>query len=146
MTVEASTGLPAIDQALEPAWVRHGSASTRKTYATALAFEAMLVQQLSQALTATSGLENESTQSGGAGSEAGSSPSMGASMLSSLLPQALSGGVMSAGGLGLAEQLTRELQSAQGAQQAQASGGTAPSAAAGSVPAATSSATGSVGA
>jgi len=46
MTIEASTGLPAVNQALEPAWVRHGSASTQKTYETALAFEEMLVQQL----------------------------------------------------------------------------------------------------
>jgi Rod binding domain-containing protein len=136
MTIEASTGLPAVNQALEPAWVRHGSASTQKTYETALAFEEMLVQQLSQSLAATSGLEGGSSQEGEAGSEAGGSSSSGTSQLSSLLPQALSNGVMSAGGLGLAAQLTRDLQGTQGAQaplQAQASGGTAPSSTAGAV-------------
>ena len=45
-----------------------------------------------------------------------------ASQLSALLPQALSNGVMSAGGLGLAAQLTREIQVKQGAPT-QASGG-----------------------
>jgi Rod binding domain-containing protein len=133
VTVQASTGLPAVNQALEPAWVRHGSATTQKTYETALAFEGMLVQQLSRSLTATSGLGGEGE--GEAGSEEGGSPSMGASELSSLLPQALSDGVMSAGGLGLAAQLTRDLQDAQGASPAQASGGTAPSAASGATPA-----------
>ena len=121
------SSLPAVNQALEPAWVRHGSAATQKTYATALAFEQMLVQQLSKSLTSSTGVEGESAQ-GGEGSEEGG-PSFGSSELSSLLPQALSNGVMSAGGLGLAEQLTRELQSTQGGQSqpVQASGGTAPS-------------------
>ncbi len=144
MTIEASTGLPAVNQALEPAWVRHGSASTQKTYETALAFEEMLVQQLSQSLTATSGLEGDSSQGGGAGAEeggSGGSSSLGTSQLSSLLPQALSNGVMSAGGLGLAAQLTRELQSAQG-MQSSASGGTAASTEHGAV----SPASGGVGA
>ncbi len=53
---------------------------------------------------------------------------MGTSQLSSLLPQALSEGVMSSGGLGLAAQLARETQSAHGAlhaQPSQTSGGTA---------------------
>lgn len=127
MSGEALAGLPPVNQALEPAWVRHGSAATQKTYATALAFEQMLVQQLSKSLTASTGVEGESSQ-GSEGSEEGG-PSFGTSELSSLLPQALSNGVMSAGGLGLAEQLTRELQSTQGGQSqpVQASGGIAPS-------------------
>ncbi len=141
MSIEASTGLPAVNRALEPAWVRHGSASTQKTYETALAFEEMLVQQLSRSLTATSGLEGGASQGGEAGAEEGGSSSFGTSQLSSLLPQALSNGVMSAGGLGLAAQLTRELQSTQG-MQGSASGGTAASAGHGAV----SPASGGVGA
>jgi Rod binding domain-containing protein len=82
----------------------------------------MLVQQLSQSLASTSGLEGGS-QEGEAGSEAGGSSSAGTSQLSSLLPQALSSGVMNAGGLGLAAQLTRDLQGTQGVQT-QAGGGT----------------------
>ena len=57
----AAPGLPAVNQALEPAWVRHGSAATQKAYETALAFEQMLVEQLSKSLTATSGLGGESS-------------------------------------------------------------------------------------
>jgi hypothetical protein len=123
----SSIGLPAVNQALEPDWVRHGSASTQKDYETALAFEQTLVEQLSQSLTASSGLEGESSQEDEAGSESGSSSfGAGDSQLSSLLPQALTGGVMHAGGLGLAAQLTQELAGTQGAQQARAAGGTAP--------------------
>jgi hypothetical protein len=130
--VTGATGLPAVNQALEPTWVRRGSASTQKAYETALAFEETLVEQLSQSLTATSGLEGEGAQEGEAGQEGGAlAPSAGGGEISSLLPQALTGGVMQAGGLGLAAQLTRELQGSQGidaAAQARLAGGTAPTA------------------
>lgn len=103
-----SSGLPTVNQTLEPAWVRKGSAATQKAYETALAFEQMLVEELSQSLTASSGLGGESGAEGE--SSEGSSGSGGASgPLSSMLPQALTSGVMSAGGLGLAAQMTRQL-------------------------------------
>lgn len=102
-------GGPVVNQTLEPAWVRHGTASTQKAYETALAFEQMLVEELSQSLTASSGLDGESGAEGES-SEAGASGGGGASgPLSSMLPQALTSGVMSAGGLGLAAQMTRQL-------------------------------------
>jgi len=115
MSLQAATGptgLPAVNQAFEPAWVRKGSSATQKAYASALAFEQTLVEQLSQSLASTSGLDGESSQEGGSGSEeAGSSGTgAGASQLSSMLPQALTASVMNAGGLGLAAQMTRELQ------------------------------------
>ncbi|MGA9875585.1 MAG: hypothetical protein WBQ21_07240, partial [Solirubrobacteraceae bacterium] len=116
-SLPASSGLPAVNQALtvkgtgEPAWVRHGSASTQKSYQTALAFEQMLVEQLSQSLTATSGLGGESGQEGEASGEEGSSGNA-SSPLSSMLPHALTSGVMNAGGLGLAAQMTRQLEGA----------------------------------
>ena len=88
----ATTGLPVVNQALEPEWVRHGSAATQKAYETALSFEQTLVEQLSQSLTATSGLGGESSQEGESGSEEGGSAAAGAnSQLSSMLPQALDG-------------------------------------------------------
>jgi Rod binding domain-containing protein len=117
----ASSGLPTVNQTLEPVWVRKGSAATQKAYETALAFEQMLVEELSQSLTASSGLggesgaEGESTE-GSAGSGGASGP------LSSMLPQALTSGVMSAGGLGLAAQMTRQLAGA--AAQGTGGGGT----------------------
>jgi Rod binding domain-containing protein len=103
-----SSGLPTVNQTLEPAWVRKGSAATQKAYETALAFEQMLVEELSQSLTASSGLGGESGQEGES-SEGASGDSGASGPLSSMLPQALTSGVMSAGGLGLAAQMTRQL-------------------------------------
>jgi Rod binding domain-containing protein len=114
-----TSALPPINQTLEPTWVRHGSPATQKSYQTALAFEEMLVEQLSKSLTATSGLEGESDQEGQSSSEGGSS----SSPLSSMLPQALTSGVMSAGGLGLAAQMTRQLEGSAAATQSVAGGG-----------------------
>jgi Rod binding domain-containing protein len=108
----STTDPPVVSQTLEPAWVRDGSATTQKAYQTALAFEQMLVEQLSQSLTASSGLggesgaESESSEGGSSGGSATSGP------ISSMLPQALTSGVMNAGGLGLAAQMTRQLQGA----------------------------------
>ena len=115
-----SGGSPVVNQTLEPAWVRDGSATTQKAYQTALAFEQMLVEQLSQSLTASSGLggeEGESSEGGSSSSSAASGP------ISSMLPQALTSSVMNDGGLGLAAQMTRNLQDAAGATPT-ATGGT----------------------
>jgi Rod binding domain-containing protein len=107
-----STALPPIDPAFEPASVRNGSPAVQKAYASALSFESMLVQQLSQSLTESGGLGGEGEGEGGGGGEA-SGAGMGAdpatSQLSSLLPQTLTNSVMSHGGLGLAQQLMGSL-------------------------------------
>jgi hypothetical protein len=136
-----TAALPAVNQAFEPEWVRRGSPATQKAYASALAFEQTLVEQLSTALTATSGLggasspEGEGSQEDASGSEGDGASAFGAgnSALSSMLPQSLSAGVMDAGGLGMAAQMTRELEGAGAAAptQEQASGGTAPGASSG---------------
>jgi Rod binding domain-containing protein len=102
-----TSGLPIVNQALEPSWVRHGSAATQKAYETALSFEETLVEQLSKSLAATSGMSGEESSGEGESSEEGSSE------LSSMLPQALSSSVMSAGGLGLAAELTHCLETEQ---------------------------------
>jgi hypothetical protein len=126
-----ATGLPVANQALEPQWVRDGSDSTKKAYASALSFEQTLVEQLSQTLTATSGLEGESSSGEAESSSEEDAPgsNMGGSQLSSLLPQALSSGVMHAGGLGLAAQMTRDLE---GTNPALETGGTVQASASGS--------------
>jgi Rod binding domain-containing protein len=127
--VTVSGALPIVNQALEPKWVRDGSPSTQKAYESALAFEDTLVEQLSQSLTSTSGLTGESStggeSSGEQGSEegAGSTSGAGNSELSSLLPQGLTASVMHAGGLGLAAQMTRELEGVGASERAHASGG-----------------------
>jgi Rod binding domain-containing protein len=131
MSIPASTGstgsagLPLINQALEPEWVRKGSASTQKAYESALSFEATLVEQLSQSLASTSGLGGESSQEGEPGSGQGSSASSADnSQLSSMLPQALTASIMNAGGLGLAAQMTRNLEGLHSATQTRATPGT----------------------
>jgi Rod binding domain-containing protein len=96
-------GVPVVNQALEPAWVRHGSPAVQKQYAIGQQFEQMLVTQLARSLTDTTGLSGE-----GEGSEQGGQG--GSSVLSSMLPQALASGVANDGGLGLAAELTRQLQ------------------------------------
>jgi hypothetical protein len=108
----AAVGLPAVNQALEPEWVRRGSPATQKAYQSALAFEQTLVEQLSKSLADTSGLAGESSPEGESGSAEGGSGAAGAgdSQLSSMLPQALTASVMNAGGLGMAAQMTRELE------------------------------------
>lgn len=114
------SAVPVVNQTLAPAWVRKGSATTQKAYETALAFEEMLVEQLSQSLTASSGLGAEGGEGGEGGEgEAAASGGGAGGPLSSMLPQALTSGVMGAGGLGLAAQMTRELA---GAAAAGASG------------------------
>jgi hypothetical protein len=118
-----STGLPVVNQAFEPEWVRHGSAATQKAYESALSFEETLVEQLSQSLANTSSLGGESSQESEAGGEGGSSSS-GDSQLSSMLPQALTASVMNAGGLGLAAQMTRDLEGGNTAAQTKTTGGT----------------------
>ncbi|HYB22445.1 MAG TPA: hypothetical protein VED41_01520 [Solirubrobacteraceae bacterium] len=129
--VTLASGLPIVNQVLEPKWVRDGSPATQKAYASALAFEDTLVEQLSQSLTASSGLTGAGNpvDAVGEASEQGSEEDTGAagnSELASLLPQGLSTSVMNAGGLGVAAQMTRELEGVQGAHASahtQASGG-----------------------
>ncbi len=119
MSVPAATpaGLPVVNQALEPASVRHGTPATQKAYQSALAFEQVLVEQLSKSLTATIG-GGESSGEGGGSEEGGESSASGE--LSSTLPQALSDGIMSAGGLGLAAQMTQDLETVGGGAQTRA--------------------------
>lgn len=114
-----ASGLPVVNQALEPASVRDGSAATKKAYESALAFEQTLVEQLAKSMTATSGLE-ESGLEGESGEE--SSSAVGGE-ISSLMPQALTSGIMGDGGLGLAAQLTRDFES-QASTTVQSDGGT----------------------
>jgi hypothetical protein len=88
---------PPIDQALLPASVRSapgGRGPIQDAYRAALGFEQLLVQQLSTSLT-----DSAQDALGGADNPYGS-----------LLPGALTTGVMDAGGLGLAAQLAPSLE------------------------------------
>jgi Rod binding domain-containing protein len=123
-----STGVPPVNSALEPAWVRNGSAETQRAYQVALAFEQMLVQEMTSSLSQEGAFGGGEGEAGGEGE--GQDSKLGGGMLSSLLPQALSQGIASAGGLGLAPQLTRELEGNLGVGHAGpgAAGATAPAA------------------
>jgi Rod binding domain-containing protein len=91
-----------VDDARLPAAVRDGSPAAKQAYSTAQNFEEMLLQQLSQSLTQSSGLSGE----GESGSEeSGATGDASGGMLASLLPQTLAEGVMRSGGIGLAAQL-----------------------------------------
>jgi Rod binding domain-containing protein len=89
--------LPPIDTAMLPAEVRKAGPQAQKLYETALAFESVLTQQLTQQLT-------DSVQSAD-GDESSSSTAL----VTQMLPQSLSQSVTSAGGLGLAQQLYESL-------------------------------------
>lgn len=111
-----STGLPAglavTGMANAPSWVRNGSAEVQKNYALGLQFEAMLANELARSMTATAGLgeqqggEEEGSASGGLGGGAGGP-------FSTLITGAL-GESVAGGGLGLAAEIARELQSRTG--------------------------------
>lgn len=105
--------LPPINPALEPASVRNGNQAAKNAYQVGLAFEQVLVNQLSQEMTATTGDSSDSSGDGSSGSSDDSTGLMGSdpasSMYSQMLPQALTSGVMSAGGLGIAAQLASSI-------------------------------------
>jgi Rod binding domain-containing protein len=100
-----SSGLRTLAASVEPAFVRDGSTALKSAYREALGFEEMLVEQLSKSMSETSGLTESGSEGGGEGEEGGSSMSL----LSSMLPQTLAESLTRGGGLGLATQLTTEI-------------------------------------
>ncbi len=111
------SSLPPIDPALEPAAVRNGNQAAKQAYQAGLAFEQMLVDQLSQQLSATAGLDGSSS-SDGSSSDGSSDSIMGSdaasSMYAQMLPQALTSSLMSGGGLGVAAQIAQSIDPALG--------------------------------
>jgi Rod binding domain-containing protein len=93
-------GLPVISDALLPASVRNGSASDKQDYKAALGFEQLLVGQLVQTMVGadTGGDDDETPNPLASGPMAGQ------------MQDALTGALMSAGGLGLAGQIYKGMQ------------------------------------
>lgn len=114
-----SDSLPTINPATEPAAIRNGGPAAQRAYQTGLAFEQMLVSQLSQELAATAGSSSDGSDSSGSSDSAsglmGSDPATAS--YAQLLPQALSSGVMSAGGLGVAAQIASAIDPSIGARK-----------------------------
>ncbi len=119
LSSSAAVGMPVVDQAREPTWVRQGSASTQRAYQEALAFEGVLVEEMTHSL-AGSGLGGGEEAEGALGEEGSSSSEPG---FAAIAPQALAGSIMGEGGLGLAAQLTQGLTGTTGATGATGAGG-----------------------
>jgi hypothetical protein len=88
--------VPSAGPALEPAAVRNGPPAAKRAYQTGLAFEQVLVDQLTQELA--------STATGGS-----SEGDPASNAYANLMPQTLGSAIMSAGGTGLAMQLATAL-------------------------------------
>jgi Rod binding domain-containing protein len=116
----SAAGLPPINEALLPASVRNGSPAAKSAYETALSFEDVLVNELSQAMMATVSSSSDDSSSDDGSSDDSSSDGSGGSdsvsgEYSQLLPQALTSSIMSAGGLGIAQQIATALDPSIGA-------------------------------
>jgi Rod binding domain-containing protein len=109
--------LPPINEALLPASIRNGTPAAKSAYQTALGFEEVLVNQLSQAMmqTVSSSSDDGSSDDGSSDGSSGlTSAGPAGGEYSQLLPQALTSGIMSAGGLGIAQQIATALDPAIG--------------------------------
>ena len=97
------TTTPPIDAPAMPADVRNAGADAQKLYSTALAFEKVLVEQLTKEL--------DASKDGGSSDDGSSDDSSDAStaMAQQMLPGAFAQGITDAGGVGLADQLYRSL-------------------------------------
>lgn len=115
--IETSTSLPvsSLTGPNVPASVRENKPGARQAYSTAQSFEELLLNQLSQSLTQNAGLTGEGEGESETG-EGGSTGEGEGGTVASLLSQALTEGVMHAGGLGLAGQLMNAVDPQLGAE------------------------------
>ena len=118
-TIGSNAGIPNLNVASIPANIRNGDSKAKQAYSEGLAFENVLVNELTQQLASTmyggdssggssSSIDGSSDGSSGDGSS-GSSMLGGASAYASMIPQALTSSIMSGGGTGIAEQFAQEL-------------------------------------
>jgi Rod binding domain-containing protein len=145
-TIGTDAGIPNLNVATIPENIRNGDSKAKAAYSEGLAFEDMLVNELSQQLANTmyggSGSDGSDDSTDGSsdstdGSSSGSSMLGGASAYASMIPQALTSSIMNGGGLGMAESFAQELDPALLSQAT----GTTSSTAAGAATDATSSST-----
>jgi Rod binding domain-containing protein len=115
-TIGSNAGIPNLNVASIPANIRNGDSKAKQAYSEGLAFENVLVNELTQQLASTmyggSGDSSSSTDGTSDGSSSdGSSSSMlgGASAYASMIPQTLGSSIMDSGGLGMAESFAQEL-------------------------------------
>ena len=99
-------GLPTISDMQLPADVRNGSAKDKQTYKTAMGFEQMLVGQLVQTMAGSDAATGGDDEEGG-----GTTNPLASGPFASQMQDALSSALMGAGGLGLAGQIYKGMQS-----------------------------------
>jgi Rod binding domain-containing protein len=114
----AAGGLGVPGRAQAPAWVRNSSLDVQREYAVGQAFEQMLVSTLAASLVRSG--EGE----GDAPGQQGSAGDASQNLMTSMVPQALAGAIATGKGLGIAEQLTRELIAKTPGAKVDLSGGT----------------------
>jgi Rod binding domain-containing protein len=93
------SSLPPISSALLPEDVRKAGPKAERVYQTALAFENVLVDQLTRSLGSTL------TSTGGAGDSDDGSTDAATALTAQMIPDALSQSLTASGGIGLARQL-----------------------------------------
>jgi hypothetical protein len=108
-SIGVNAGIPSLNVADIPANIRNGNAAAQQAYTEGLAFEQVLVNELTTQLANTMGSgtldpTSDSSDSSDSSSSGGLLGGSSASAYSSLIPQALSSSIMSGGGLGMAEQ------------------------------------------
>jgi Rod binding domain-containing protein len=116
-SIGTDAGIPGLNVADIPANVRNGNNTAKQAYTEGLAFENVLVNELSQQLSSTmyggSGTDAALPGDGSAGSDGGDSSSSGllsgAGAYASMIPQALTSSIMSGGGMGIAEEFAQEI-------------------------------------
>ncbi|HEY2217460.1 MAG TPA: hypothetical protein VGH21_08185 [Solirubrobacteraceae bacterium] len=115
--IGTNAGISNLNLSTIPENIRNGDSTAKKAYSEGLAFESMLVSELTQQLAKTmyggsDGSSSDSTDGSSDSSDGSSSSSSmlgGASAYESLIPQALSSSIMDNGGLGMASSFAQEL-------------------------------------
>jgi hypothetical protein len=113
-SIGTSAGIPSLNVADIPANIRNGNNAAKQAYSEGLAFENVLVNELSQQLSNTMyGGSGPDASSSSDGSDSSSSSGLlggsGAGAYASMIPQALTSSIMSGGGLGVAEEFAQEI-------------------------------------
>lgn len=112
-TIGADAGIPNLNVASVPAEIRHGDATAMRAYSEGLAFEDMLVNELTQQLSKAMFDGSGSAETGAPGADGGSGTPGGllggAGAYASMVPQALTSSIMANGGLGMARSFAQEL-------------------------------------
>ncbi len=123
-SIGVNAGVPNLNPADIPANIRNGNAAAQRAYSEGLAFEQILVNQLTTQL--ASSMDQSSGTGSGAGGASGSQSGAGGSPYAALFPQALTSSIMSGGGLGIAESFARSIDPALNGPAPAPGGGSGP--------------------